>query len=128
MCRKGRSMIWRRLFFVTLLLAAGWAAETAAREQQGAIDVATVRPSQPGATRGGILPTPGGRFTAIALTVHELVAIAYGPLFDDQIVGGPDWIRRERFDVTAIESSTGTPSPDINARVVQMLRDVLAAR
>jgi uncharacterized protein (TIGR03435 family) len=52
-------------------------------------------------------PTPG-RFTATAVKLRELVGMAY-PV--GQIVGGPDWIDTDRFDIVA----TGGPT-DPNIR------------
>jgi uncharacterized protein (TIGR03435 family) len=66
-------------------------------------DVASVKPSPPGATRGGI-GFGGERLTVTAWTVSELMVLTHGqplPLYRFQISGGPDWIDRERFDLTA---------------------------
>src|SRR4051794_32393241 len=60
---------------------------TSARQ---AFDAISVKPSPAGSTRGGILPTRGGQFRVVALTLRELIELAYGgsggALFDDQIV------------------------------------------
>jgi uncharacterized protein (TIGR03435 family) len=43
---------------------------------------------------------PGGRFTATNVALRMLIRTAY-QLQDFQIVGGPDWITSERFDIVA---------------------------
>ncbi len=42
------------------------------------------------------------------MTLKDLIAISYALTYgtDDQIIGGPDWIRTERFDVTAKEEES----------------------
>ena len=50
-------------------------------------------------------PQPGGRVTLTNRTLRFLVQFAYSlfesPLHDLQIAGGPDWVDRDRFDITA---------------------------
>jgi uncharacterized protein (TIGR03435 family) len=77
-------------------------------------------------------PQPGGRVTLTNRTLRFLVQFAYSsfesPLHDLQLAGGPDWVDRDRFDITA--KMPGTPTPGIEtanlARV--MLRSLLAER
>ncbi len=77
-------------------------------------------------------PQPGGRVTLTNRTLRYLVQFAYStfeaPLHDFQIVGGPDWAERDRFDITA--KMPGNPAPGVEtanlARV--MLRTLLAER
>jgi len=66
-------------------------------------EVASVKPSQPGAQRGPI-GFGGERLVVTAWTLPELMVLVYGqeaPLYRFQISGGPDWLDRERFDITA---------------------------
>jgi uncharacterized protein (TIGR03435 family) len=118
----------RRLLIATFLAMVLPALDPALAACQ-ALEVATVRPSAPAATRGGIVPTPGGRVNVVALTAQELIVLSYGTggaLFDDQIVGGPDWMRTERFDISAVERTTAPQSGEVGARMLQLLREVLA--
>ena len=77
--------------------------------QSPAFDAASVKVNDRADARPGVDLTPG-RFTAVAITLRELIKIAYPAgssiRSDDQVSGGPDWIGRTRFDVTA----TGTPA------------------
>ena len=66
---------------------------------------------------------PGGRFVAPNSTLRELVRTAYG-IDDNRIVGGPDWMNRERF---AIEARAGDPSAT-GDRIQRMLAALLADR
>jgi uncharacterized protein (TIGR03435 family) len=43
---------------------------------------------------------PGGRFTATNVPLRVLIRQAY-QLQDSQIVGGPNWINTDRFDIIA---------------------------
>lgn len=94
-------------------------------------DVATVRPSGPNDQPSGIRPVlPGGRFTAVGLTLKEFLRIAYGPsaaLLPDQVVGGPDWLDKERFDIIATGSALADPNASPRTLFV-MLQHLLAAR
>ena len=46
---------------------------------------------------------PGGRFSATHVTLREMIGAVYGPEFlgEGRIIGGPDWVNTERFDVEA---------------------------
>jgi uncharacterized protein (TIGR03435 family) len=79
---------------------------TAARAQQPAptFDVASVRPGSPGAPGGELLFSDGGRFSAQNETVVELIRAAWN-IDTYRIVGGPDWIRGERFTIEARPAS-----------------------
>jgi len=63
-----------------------------------AFDVASVERHAGDVCRsGGVSVQPGGRFTAPSATVRELVAAAYD-LQDARIVGGSEWLARDRFE------------------------------
>src|SRR5262245_66662852 len=63
-----------------------------------AFDVASVKPSRSADTESSSMVAPGGRYVATNITVRQLIRIAYG-LHETQVVGGPDWIGTERFDI-----------------------------
>jgi uncharacterized protein (TIGR03435 family) len=65
---------------------------------------------------------PGGRVNLVNQTVRELIFSAYQTQ-DYQVLGGPDWLRRDRFDVVA--RAEGDASPP---QMLQMVRTLLADR
>jgi uncharacterized protein (TIGR03435 family) len=84
-------------------------------------DVVSIRPSPPGAT-GGIVPLPGGIGYNATATVKVILSVMYQiPL--RQIVGGPDWLSNEKFDVRA---RTDRPSDTDDLHV--MFQNALADR
>lgn len=109
-------------------------AQGSARGQRDgpAFDVASVKPNKSG-NRGGIGILPGGQLRADSATLAELIAVSYGrtiPLYRFQVVGGPDWIDTDRFDVVAkAEGSAGpgTPAPSPE-QMSLMIRKLLAER
>lgn len=88
--------------------------------------VASVKPSAP--TTGGVVrmsagPRPGGQWLASNVPLAFMLMNAY-PDFSrpGQIVGGPEWIRTQAFDVNA--KADNNPTADvINAMVKQLLAD-----
>lgn len=63
-------------------------------------DVVSIKPSQPGATGGGFVDSlPGGiGYNAENIPIKVILCVIYRiPL--RQVVGGPDWLSNERFDV-----------------------------
>jgi uncharacterized protein (TIGR03435 family) len=77
-----------------------------------AFEVASIKPSAPGSRRGPI-GVAGERLNVTAWTLPELMGLAYGPgtssLYRFQITGGPDWLDRERFDITAALTRRSSP-------------------
>jgi uncharacterized protein (TIGR03435 family) len=63
-------------------------------------EVATIRPSRPGTFRQDLDET-GDRLTIENFTVRHLIREAYGLKSDSQILGGPDWIDKQGFDIVA---------------------------
>lgn len=74
--------------------------------QEGApkeFDVVSIKPNNSGPRRTNLSPfsyLPGGRFTAVDVTLVDLIQNAYSTR-RIQMRGGPDWIDSERFDVIA---------------------------
>jgi uncharacterized protein (TIGR03435 family) len=69
-----------------------------------AFEVATIKRNTSLASNGGGGFASGGRFSMTNVDVRTLVRIAYraGPmLFPSQIIGGPDWLGSESYDITA---------------------------
>jgi uncharacterized protein (TIGR03435 family) len=74
-------------------------------------EAASVKPSDPSNPPGqGIRRQPGGRFNTFNSPVRMLITFAY-QIQGYQLVGGPDWIGNERYDITA--KMEGDPPPVI---------------
>ena len=66
----------------------------------------------------------GGRLRLVNQTVQMLVSSSYG-VQNYQIIGGPDWLKTERFDVEAIVQAT--PPPPL-PQFLLMIRQLVADR
>ncbi len=65
-----------------------------------AFEVASVKPNKSGDGRVMLGMQPGGRFNATNVPLRLLLRQAFN-VQDFQIVGGPDWLGSDRFDVVA---------------------------
>ncbi|HEV1283815.1 MAG TPA: TIGR03435 family protein [Bryobacteraceae bacterium] len=85
-------------------------------------EVASIKPSAPGA-RGPTFYNPTrGRFAVTSITAKALIAYAYD-VREFQISGGPGWIGSEEYDIVA------KPDGDVRGdRVLAMARALLAER
>jgi len=110
--------VWGLALAASASLVRGQAAPKTA-----AFDVASVkRLSGDVRSSGSISVRPGGRLLAPSATVRELAAAAHG-LPASRIVGGPEWLGRDRFEVIA------TTRPDVTETAArEMLRTVLTER
>lgn len=107
---------------VAIALASGLPAPPGLRAGQ-AFEVASVRPNNSGEPRVLLGLQPGGRFSATNVTARLLIRQAYD-VQDFQIVGGPDWLGSDRFDVVA-KAPDDTLSPEL---LRPMLRALLEDR
>jgi uncharacterized protein (TIGR03435 family) len=92
-------------------------------------EVASVKPNRSGDLAINVdLPAPD-RFSATNIPLRDLIRFAFD-VQDVRLQGGPDWIRSERFDVTAKADhdlgSWGPAGPP--AEVLAMLRALLTDR
>jgi uncharacterized protein (TIGR03435 family) len=117
------------LVFLTLVLA-GLASQSPDTAQPGAppsFEVASIKLSAP-PTGGPMFATigmrPGGQWMSQNVQFISILRAAY-PSFASpgQIVGGPDWINTQRFDINA--RAAGDPPREV---VVEMLKQLLADR
>ena len=91
-----------------------------------AFEVASVKPNKSGDGRAMIGMAPGGRFTATSVPLRLLMQVAHS-VQPFQIVGGPDWLGSDRFDIVA-KAPEGEATGDPGERMRQMLRSLLAER
>jgi uncharacterized protein (TIGR03435 family) len=92
-------------------------------------EVASVRRSADDSDRVSLGIQPGGRFTAVNVPVSMLVRTAYR-IRDFQMIGAPDWLSTERYDVIAkADSDFAAPSPgETISRLELMLQSLLGER
>ena len=97
-----------------------------------AFEAASVKPNKSDDPRTALFFQPGGRFMATGVTLKMLVGAAYGtpaPLPDYQLIGGPDWIGSDRFDIIAKAEGDPQPGPQGPPPIMfLMLRTLLADR
>ena len=99
-----------------------WATQASAPAQTAvAFAVASVKPNTSGSSRVSFGPVPGG-YSATNVPLRMLVEAAFRTR-PGQVVGGPDWIASDRFDISA-RAPEGSPP----AAIFQMLRTLLEHR
>ena len=92
-------------------------------------EVASVRPNTSGDNKMSSKTFPGGRYEAINIPPRLLIMNSYA-LQPQQLVGAPDWISSERFDIVAkADGELGPPvSRDGPSRLQLMIRSLLEER
>lgn len=89
-----------------------------------AFEVASVRPNKTGDGRVMVNVQPGGRYNATNVPLMLILRQAFN-VQDFQMVGGPDWIKSDRFDIIA-KAPDGV---EFTADVMRpMLRSLLTER
>ena len=74
-------------------------------------EVASVRLNTSGTNQVTMGIQPGGRFTAVNMPLALLIRSAYR-LQESQLIGAPDWVSTERYDIIAKgEGEFGPPAP-----------------
>src|SRR5258708_11041721 len=86
--------------------------------QQQGFSVATIRPSAPDSPT--LTQIRGKRFVTEGSTFLDLFKYAYG-VHESQVVGGPDWLRSEKFDVVADPEGDQRPSSEQMKALVRQL-------
>ncbi|HEY3043698.1 MAG TPA: TIGR03435 family protein [Vicinamibacterales bacterium] len=89
---------------------------------QPGFEVASVKPNRSGDPGGSFGGRPGGQLVVRNYTLRDIIRNTYG-LQNFQIVGGPDWIESDRFDIVAKAVDDAPP-----ARMMLMARTLLADR
>ena len=73
-------------------------------------EVGSVKPSTSGKNRVAIMEQPGGRFVASNVSLTMLMDAAYR-VREFQILGGPNWIRTDRWNIEAKADEGSMPPP-----------------
>lgn len=98
----------------TLFLFAATLAFTQTAAKPLAFEVASIKPSDPGAHGSSILTNRAGDLDTENIPLRALIAAAYG-VRDFQLTGGPGWVGTERFDIKAktarMEDAAESPDP-----------------
>ncbi len=119
-----------RMALVGLVISAVSRSQEAAQKPQ--FEVASVKPS-PGLDQRGQIGRPSrGRFTAANVTLKLLIQNAYR-IRDFQLIGGPNWIATDRWNIEAhaedgtVPAQTGPVDPNspdaMSLRVQSLLED-----
>ncbi len=82
-------------------------------------DVATIKPSQPNQPGKGF-GFNGTHTRTFHTNVNDLIAVAYG-LHAKQIIGAPDWLGTDLFDIDGVADVPGRPSIKQMGEMVQGL-------
>ncbi len=72
-----------------------------APSQKPIFEVVSIKPTASASTPMTVGNQAGGRFVGTNATVRMLLAIAFRPMQDYQILGGPSWLTSEHFDIDA---------------------------
>jgi uncharacterized protein (TIGR03435 family) len=82
-------------------------------DAQPGFDVATIKPNESGATALQGLGFRSRKLTTVNASLGDLISFAFD-VQAKQIIGGPDWLQKDRYDIA------GTPDVDGNPNVQQM--------
>jgi uncharacterized protein (TIGR03435 family) len=94
-----------------------------AADANPSFEVATIRPSDPAATARGFR-VGGRKFSVLSTLLSVLIQWAYG-VQEKQIVGGPDWLDSDKYDIVGVPDKDGKPS---SAQWKTMVQKLLADR
>jgi bla regulator protein blaR1 len=92
----------------------------------------SITPNKSGGDRVALMFGPDG-FISNNASLQQVIRAAYG-VEDDRILGAPDWLQSEKYDVEAKEDSSGTDDPrklSLDQRISEqkrMLQALLADR
>jgi len=86
-------------------------------------EVATIKPSKPDATGKGF-GINGRRLSTFNTSLTDLIVFAFD-VQKNQILNGPDWIDKDKYDITGVPDAEGSPS---NQQWKSMVQKLLADR
>ena len=94
-----------------------------AADADPSFEVATIKPSDPN-MQGKGFGIRGRNFATRHASLADLIVFAYD-VHAKQIIGGPDWIDNDKYDVSAVPDKEGDPS---NQQWKMMVQKLLAER
>jgi uncharacterized protein (TIGR03435 family) len=94
-----------------------------AADADPAFDVATIKPNPSGGGGKGF-GIRGRTFSTFNTSLEDLIVFAYD-VHAKQILNGPDWIDKDKYDITAVPDREGAPS---NRQWKVMVQKLLADR
>ena|ERR1700733_3900866 len=90
-----------------------------AADADPSFEVATIKPHDPELTGQGI-NIKGRNFSTHNISVAGLMRYAY-QVNGKQIIGGPEWLDKDKYDIAAVPDGEGTPSGKQWRRMLQKL-------
>ena len=81
-----------------------------------AFEAASIKPNTSGSNGARLGWEPGGLYVGVNITAASVISGAY-PSKVNELIGAPDWLSREHFDVTA--RAAGAPTPQERQRMLQ---------
>ena len=108
-------------FVLGLLLPAIRVADADQATADRTFEVVSIRRSTNPDTDNSWGTRPGGRWVLVNASIMALVRAAY-PTDSSEYAGGPDWLRNDRYDVTAV-GPAGTTRADIEPMLRALLSD-----
>ena len=95
---------------------------TMAADANPSFEVATIKPSKPDQQGKGLM-VRGNKFVTLNTTMSDLICFAY-EVQQKQIVGGPDWMDTDKFDIAAQPDVPGSPDrQQLKVMVQKLLAD-----
>jgi uncharacterized protein (TIGR03435 family) len=88
------------------------------------VEVATIKPNHTDGSTMQVLTFRGRNLITVNSSLADLMMFAYSVQMK-QIIGAPDWIEKDRYDIDATPDVEGTPTAD---QVRIMIRKLLADR
>jgi uncharacterized protein (TIGR03435 family) len=95
-----------------------------AEDANPSFDVATIKPNDSGGATMQQLTIQGRDFKTVNSSLGDLISFAYD-VQQKQIVGAPEWMTKDRYDVSAVPDAPGAPSA---AQLRLMIRKLLTER
>jgi uncharacterized protein (TIGR03435 family) len=94
-----------------------------AADADPSFEVATIKPNNSGVPIMQDLRIEGRRFVTRNSSLGDLIAFAY-KVQVKQIVGAPDWLNQDRYDLTGVPGGEDTPSmTQVGIMVQRLLKD-----